>query len=140
MCSSVCEAVRVRGSRTSFTLRLNVYVMEHWLCVTPFCCFQIYFCERHTVLYVAHIWGLSGGTTYSRSNCADKVKNILFFSVWTNYSKSLALSTILKLHVHNIMKFFQELLKENSNPWLKGNRKGIIVKGKEFYIRLLYID
>ena len=30
-------------------------------------------------------------------------------------------------------EFYQELLKENSNPRLKGNRKGIIVKGKEFY-------
>ena len=27
-------------------------------------------------------------------------------------------------------KFYQELLKESSNPRLKGNRKGIIVKGK----------
>ena len=35
------------------------------------------------------------------------------------------------------VKFYQELLKENSNPWLKGNRKGIIVKGKEFYIPIL---
>ena len=34
-------------------------------------------------------------------------------------------------------KFYQELLKENSNPRLKGNRKGIIVKGKEFYIPIL---
>ena len=33
--------------------------------------------------------------------------------------------------------FYQELLKENSNPRLKGNRKGIIVKGKEFYIPIL---
>ena len=31
-------------------------------------------------------------------------------------------------------KFYQELLKEKSNPRLKDNRKGIIVKGKEFYI------
>ena len=35
------------------------------------------------------------------------------------------------------LKFYQELLKENSNPRLKGNRKGIIVKGKEFYIPIL---
>ena len=35
------------------------------------------------------------------------------------------------------VKFYQELLKENSNPRLKGNRKGIIVKGKEFYIPIL---
>ena len=34
-------------------------------------------------------------------------------------------------------KFYQELLKENSNPRLKENRKGIIVKGKEFYIPIL---
>ena len=34
-------------------------------------------------------------------------------------------------------KFYQELLKEKSNPRLKGNRKGIIVKGKEFYIPIL---
>ena len=34
-------------------------------------------------------------------------------------------------------KFYQELLKENSNPRLKGNRKGIIVKGKEFYVPIL---
>ena len=34
-------------------------------------------------------------------------------------------------------QFYQELLKENSNPQLKGNRKGIIVKGKEFYIPIL---
>ena len=27
--------------------------------------------------------------------------------------------------------FYQELLKEKSNPQLKGNRKGIIVKDKE---------
>ena len=27
--------------------------------------------------------------------------------------------------------------KGNSNPRLKGNRKGIIVKGKEFYIPML---
>ena len=33
--------------------------------------------------------------------------------------------------------FYQELLKEKSNPRLKGNRKGIIVKGKEFYIPIL---
>ena len=33
--------------------------------------------------------------------------------------------------------FYQELLKENSNPRLKGNRKGIIVKGIEFYIPIL---
>ena len=37
----------------------------------------------------------------------------------------------------NFIKFYQELLKENSNPRLKGNRKGIIVKGKEFYIHIL---
>ena len=36
-----------------------------------------------------------------------------------------------------IMKFFQELLKEKSNPRLKGHRKGIIVKGKESYIPIL---
>ena len=29
-------------------------------------------------------------------------------------------------------KCYQELLKEKSNPRLKGNRKGIIVKDKEF--------
>ena len=34
-------------------------------------------------------------------------------------------------------EFYQELLKENSDPRLKGNRKGIIVKGKEFYIPIL---
>ena len=34
-------------------------------------------------------------------------------------------------------QFYQELLKENSNPRLKGNRKGIVVKGKEFYIPIL---
>ena len=34
-------------------------------------------------------------------------------------------------------KFYQELLKEKNNPRLKGNRKGIIVKGKEFYIPIL---
>ena len=33
--------------------------------------------------------------------------------------------------------FYQELLKEKSNPRPKGNRKGIIVKGKEFYIPIL---
>ena len=33
-----------------------------------------------------------------------------------------------------IILFYQELLKEKSNPQLKGNRKGIIVKDKEFYI------
>ena len=38
-------------------------------------------------------------------------------------------------YVYN--EFYQELLKENSNPRLKGNRKGIIVKGKEFYIPIL---
>ena len=30
--------------------------------------------------------------------------------------------------------FYQELLKEKCNPRLKANRKGIIVKDKEFYI------
>ena len=35
------------------------------------------------------------------------------------------------------VKFYQELLKEKSNPRLKGNRKGIIVKDKEFYIPIL---
>ena len=35
--------------------------------------------------------------------------------------------------------FYQELLKEKSNPRLKGNRKGIIVKDKEFYIGYLYL-
>ena len=34
-------------------------------------------------------------------------------------------------------KFYQDLLKEKSNPRLKGNRKGIIVKGKEFYTPIL---
>ena len=34
-------------------------------------------------------------------------------------------------------QFYQELLKEKSNPRLKGNRKGIIVKDKEFYIPIL---
>ena len=33
--------------------------------------------------------------------------------------------------------FYQELLKEKSNPRLKGSRKGIIVKSKEFYIPIL---
>ena len=34
--------------------------------------------------------------------------------------------------------FYQELLKEKkNNPRLKGNRKGIIVKDKEFYIPIL---
>ena len=32
------------------------------------------------------------------------------------------------------MESDQELLKEKNNSQLKGNRKGIIVKGKEFYI------
>ena len=35
--------------------------------------------------------------------------------------------------------FYQALLKEKSNPRLKGNRKGIIVKDKEFYIPILNI-
>ena len=35
------------------------------------------------------------------------------------------------------IQFYQELLKEKSNPRLKGNRKGIIVKDKEFYIPIL---
>ena len=39
--------------------------------------------------------------------------------------------------VWKVCKFYQELLKENSNSRLKGNRKGIIVKGKEFYIPIL---
>ena len=34
-------------------------------------------------------------------------------------------------------KFYQELLKKKSNPRLKGNRKGILVKDKEFYIPIL---
>ena len=42
-----------------------------------------------------------------------------------------------KYHSWNIYKFYQELLKEKSNPRLKGNRKGIIDKGKEFYIPIL---
>ena len=33
--------------------------------------------------------------------------------------------------------FYQELLKEKSNPRLKGNRKGIIATDKEFYIPIL---
>ena len=33
--------------------------------------------------------------------------------------------------------FYHELLKEKSNPRLKRNRKGIIVKDKEFYIPML---
>ena len=37
----------------------------------------------------------------------------------------------------SIVKFYQKLLKEKSNPRLKGNKKGIIVKGKEFYIPIL---
>ena len=36
-----------------------------------------------------------------------------------------------------LQQFYQELLKEKSNPRLKGNRKGIRVKGKEFYIPIL---
>ena len=35
--------------------------------------------------------------------------------------------------------FYQELLKEKSNPRLKGNRKGIIVKGKEFCNRSKFL-
>ena len=42
-----------------------------------------------------------------------------------------------KVPTKNLFIFYQELLKENSNPRLKGNRKGIIVKGKEFYILIL---
>ena len=44
---------------------------------------------------------------------------------------------MLKIQLFSGIKFYQELLKENSNPRLKGNRKGIIVKGKEFYIPIL---
>ena len=36
-----------------------------------------------------------------------------------------------------LLQFYQQLLKEKSNPQLKGNRKGIIVKDKEFYIPIL---
>ena len=43
----------------------------------------------------------------------------------------------LSARSRNLTIFYQELLKENSNPRLKGNRKGIIVKGKEFYIPIL---
>ena len=45
----------------------------------------------------------------------------------------------VKLNVFkgNFEEFYQELLKENINPRLKRNRKGIIVKGKEFYIPIL---
>ena len=35
------------------------------------------------------------------------------------------------------MKILSRATKGNSNPRLKGNRKGIIVKGKEFYIPIL---
>ena len=38
---------------------------------------------------------------------------------------------------YNFFFFYQELLKEKSNPRLKGNRKGIIVKDKEFYKPIL---
>ena len=41
------------------------------------------------------------------------------------------------LVIQNSHKFYQELLQEKSNPRLKGNRKGIIVKDKEFYIPIL---
>ena len=34
-------------------------------------------------------------------------------------------------------KILSRATKGNSNPRLKGNRKGIIVKGKEFYIPIL---
>ena len=43
----------------------------------------------------------------------------------------------VNLYTKSFLIFYQELLKENSNPRLKGNRKGIIVKGKEFYIPIL---
>ena len=44
---------------------------------------------------------------------------------------------VLKKNVKIDKKFYQELLKKKSNPQLKANRKGIIVKGKEFYIPIL---
>ena len=55
-------------------------------------------------------------------------------------NKSLKDCTIIHFYYYQTpltLKFYQELLKENSNPRLKGNRKGIIVKGKEFYIPIL---
>ena len=49
---------------------------------------------------------------------------------WNQYA-------ILAARTEITHRFYQELLKEKSNPQLKGNRKGIIVKDKEFYIPIL---
>ena len=40
-------------------------------------------------------------------------------------------------HIRNLYSILSRATKGNSNPRLKGNRKGIIVKGKEFYIPIL---
>ena len=41
--------------------------------------------------------------------------------------------------IKSVIEFFlSRATKRNSNPRLKGNRKGIIVKGKEFYIPILH--
>ena len=49
-----------------------------------------------------------------------------YFTLKSVNSQRWASLTFLRLKKHN---FYQELLKEKSNPRLKGNRKGIIVKG-----------
>ena len=55
-----------------------------------------------------------------------------------HFGKRAALKICLSIPVVDIFFFFhQDLLKEKSNPRLKGNRKGIIIKGKEFYIPIL---
>ena len=50
---------------------------------------------------------------------------------------AVQLIVLRTVHVTSYSLFYQELLKEKSNPRLKGNRKGIIVEGKEFYIPIL---
>ena len=77
-------------------------------------------------------------------NCISANFNLLY---WTFLFISLHfLSYHDKVHYsskkcnfifYDSLNFYQELLKENSYPRLKGNRKGILVKGKEFYIPIL---
>ena len=52
---------------------------------------------------------------------------------------NLSLLSLIRFSFQNYIdiQILSRATKGNSNPRLKGNRKGIIVKGKEFYIPIL---
>ena len=81
--------------------------------------------------------GYEGASLSTVPPCPQKNK-LRFRSNWTDWkTKQKERQRFRPNWTDQKTKFYQELLKEKGNPRLKGNRKGIMVKGKEFYIPIL---